>query len=761
MKKRQNKRKQLNSAESEKFIKNENKKLLILPIRLIAIITSVAGLLALLFEIRYYAEFSIEIYFGRVIATLIAFIVLASTYFQFGKNNPFIILHILLLSLIASFGSMILLIPDSILINSLILALLIFTSALFLGWEVQHQIILSIYYNLVFAASILLNDRSIYFLPNVWGSVLFVLLISLMSVVASSINYRLRKESLYEAFRAKMLENKFKSIFENSVQGIFQYEKSGKLLISNPSFQKILGYNEENEINELKFPDDFFKNEKDYESFINLLETHGKIKNYKVTFKANEGHEINVKMNAQVITDEYDEFLYYEGSIQDITRQVQAEQDRNKAIKQLQISKMKAEKNSVKALKASNTKSEFLAKMNHELRTPMNSVIGYLTLIEGELFNDGNEMRDFARSAKISADSLVDIINNNLDFYKIESGKMGIEESEFEIKSVIEKSISMIAPLVKKSLTISQSIAADIPKTLIGDAVRFRQILVNLLGNSAKFTESGEISVKVGIEEIGKSNLKLITEVSDTGCGIPADKLPTIFDADKKVKYKNPETEGAGLGLVICKELVSMMNGEIYAESNINEGSTFTFTTEFGFVPDNSVEQKDADQAIDDKTTQQQTDNKAEVKKDSNISDIPKKTVSNKRILLVEDDKSNQAVELKILTEIGYLVEAVSSGTDAIEAIKTYRFDLVLMDVEMADMDGITATEKIRALEGDISRVPIIALTAHSSMKDRERCLSGGMNDYIAKPINVQFLKIIIDEWLNQKDSSSDLQAVV
>ncbi|MBL1212638.1 MAG: response regulator [Ignavibacteriae bacterium] len=760
MKMRKKNKKQLNSAESEKFIKEENKKLLILPIRLIAIITSVAGLLALLFEIRYYAEFSIEIYFGRVIATIIAFIILASTYFKFGKKHPFIILHILLLSLIASFGSMILLIPDSILINSLILALLIFTSALFLGWEVQHQIILSIYYNLVFAASILLNDRSIYFLPNVWGSVLFVLLISLMSVVASSINYRLRKESLYEAFRAKMLESKFKSIFENSVQGIFQYEKSGKLLISNPSFQKILGYTEESEIKDLQFPDDFFKNEKDYESFIKLLETHGKIKNYKVTFKANEGHEINVKMNAQVIFDENDEFLYYEGSIQDITRQVQAEQDRNRAIKQLQISKMKAEKNSVKALKASNSKSEFLAKMNHELRTPMNSVIGYLTLIEGELFNDGNEMRDFARSAKISADSLVDIINNNLDFYKIESGKMEIEESEFEMKGIIEKSISMIAPLVKKSLTITQSVATDIPKTLIGDAIRFRQILVNLLGNSAKFTETGEISVKVGIEEIENSNIKLITEVKDTGCGIPADKLPTIFDADKKVKYKNPETEGAGLGLVICKELVTMMNGEIYAESNVNEGSTFTFTTEFRFDNENIIEQKDNSGKTGDKS-EVKPENKTEVKKSSNVSGMPKKTVSNKRILLVEDDKSNQAVELKILTEIGYLVDAVSSGAEAIEAIKSYRFDLVLMDVEMEGMDGIAATEKIRSLEGDISSIPIIALTAHSSMKDRERCLSGGMNDYIAKPINVQFLKIIIDEWLNQKDTSSDLQAVV
>ena len=759
MRMRQNKIESTENIQQENFIKDENKRLIILPIRLIAIITAVAGLLALLFEVKYYAGFSIQIYFGRVIATFIAFTVLALTYFNFGKKYPFHILHILLLSLIASFGSIILLIPDSILINSLILALLIFTSALFLGWEVQHQIILSIYYNLVFAASILFNDRSIYFLPNVWGSVLFVLLISLMSVVASAINYKLRKKSLNESFRAKILEKKFRNIFENSVQGIFQYEKNGKLIITNPSFQKILGYAEETDVNNLKFPDDFFKNEKDYENFTALLDTHGKIKNYKVTFIGSEDHEVNLKMNAQVINDDEGNFLYYEGSIQDITRQVQAEQDRNKAIKQLQISKMKAERNSVQAIKASNSKSEFLAKMNHELRTPMNSVIGYLTLIEGELFNNGNEMRDFARSAKISADSLVDIINNNLDFYKIESGKMEIEESEFDITDVISKSISMIAPLVKSDLILTQSVDKDIPKNMIGDPIRFRQILVNLLGNSAKFTEQGEISVKVGIEEITNSQVRLITEIRDTGSGIPPEKLPTIFDADKKHKNKNPEIEGAGLGLVICKELVGMMGGEIYAESNLGEGSSFVFTTEFKYT---GKLEKAIDELADDEHEEKEEHNaNAVVKQETNVSDLPKKVVSNKRILLVEDNKSNQAVELKILTEIGYLVEAVSSGEAAIEAIKSYSFDLVLMDVEMEGMDGITATENIRALDGDISSIPIIALTAHSSMKDRERCLSGGMNDYIAKPINVQFLKIIIDEWLNQKSNSSDLQAAV
>ncbi len=758
MRMRKNKIESAVNIQQENFIKDENKRLIILPIRLIAIITAIAGLLALLFEVKYYADFSIQIYFGRVVATLIAFIVLALTYFNIGKKYPFYILHVLLLSLIASFGTMILIIPDSILINSLILALLIFTSALFLGWEVQHQIILSIYYNLVFAASILFNDRSIYFLPNVWGSVLFVLMISLMSVVASAINYKLRKKSLNESFRAKILEKKFRNIFENSVQGIFQYEKSGRLIITNPSFQKILGYAEEMDLNNLKFPDDFFKNEKDYENFTALLDTHGKIKNYKVTFIGSEDHEINLKMNAQVINDDEGNFLYYEGSIQDITRQVQAEEDRNKAIKQLQISKMKAERNSVQAIKASNTKSEFLAKMNHELRTPMNSVIGYLTLIEGELFNDGNEMRDFARSAKISADSLVDIINNNLDFYKIESGRMEIEESEFDITDVISKSISMIAPLVKSDLVLTQSVDKDIPKNMIGDPIRFRQILVNLLGNSAKFTEKGEISVKVGIEEITNSQVRLITEIRDTGSGIPPEKLSTIFDADKKLKNKNPEIEGAGLGLVICKELVGMMGGEIYAESNLGEGSSFVFTTEFKYT---GKLKKATDEIEEIELTKEEHEENSVIKKETNVSKLPKKVVSNKRILLVEDNKSNQTVELKILTEIGYLVEAVSSGEAAIEAIQSYSFDLVLMDVEMEEMDGITATEKIRALEGDISTIPIIALTAHSSMKDRERCLSGGMNDYIAKPINVQFLKIIIDEWLNQKSNSSDLQAAV
>jgi PAS domain S-box-containing protein len=741
---------------SEKFFAEENKKLIILPIRLIAILTSIAGLIALLFEIRYYTEFSIEIYFGRLIATAIAFIVLASTYTKFGKKYPFLFLHTLLLSLIASFGSIILLIPDTILINSLILALLIFTSALFLGWDVRHQIILSIYYNVVFAASIILNDRSIYFLPSLWGSVLFVLLISFMSVIASSINYRLRKDAMLKSYLAKLSEQKFRNIFENSVQGIFQASKSGSLLTINPSFVKILGYSEESEVKSLKFPEDFFKYSEDYENLMKLLERHGKIKNFKVTFIANNKHYVNIKMNAQIIKDENGNFQYYEGSIQDITRQVQAEVERNRAIKQLQIAKIKAERNSVKAVKASKTKSQFLAKINHELRTPMNSVIGYLTLIEGELFNDEMELTEFARNAKISADSIVDIINNNLDLYKIEAGKMSLDDVEFDLRNEVSKSISLIAPLVEDGLKITESIDSAVPEKVIGDAVRYRQVLVNLLGNAAKFTSKGEISVKVDVRSFDHSTVTISTEVKDTGIGIAADRLSTIFDNNKKIKANDSEMEGAGLGLLICKELVSMMEGEITAESELGEGSIFCFTAEMKYSK-SGEETTNVSEVQNDLPQNDSTENispeKSHDRKETSIppQKFPKNGNASKRLLLVEDNKGNQKVELKILREIGYNVEAVSDGEAAIEAVKSHAFDLVLMDVEMKDMDGITATKRIRELEGDISNIPVIAVTAHSSMKDRELCLSARMNDYIAKPINIQFLKMIIDEWLNHK----------
>ena len=234
-----------------------------------------------------------------------------------------------------------------------------------------------------------------------------------------------------------------------------------------------------------------------------------------------------------------------------------------------------------------------------------------------------------------------------------------------------------------------------------------------------------------------ESIIEILTTVQDTGTGIPSDKLSVLFEPYIQVKSKKGAKEGTGLGLVISREFVKLMHGEINVESKVGLGSKFSFDAKMKLQPN----------AVFDSITPEETQIAVHEEFQSKIdahsgAEIRADSQSKNRILLVEDNPISQNLEMKILKEVGYNVEAVSSGHDAIQSVMTGSFNLILMDVEMTDMDGITATKKIRLLEGAVSKIPIIAVTAHSSMKDREKCLAAGMDDYIAKPINIHFLKI-------------------
>lgn len=736
-----------NTIEKKKFeyFQEESKRNLIAPFQTLAKFTAVAGILAMVLEVRYFSSHSVEIYLSRLSAILIAFLLLVISNFKIGKKYPIFLIHTLLLSIICSFGVMIYLIPTTILFNSHIISLIIFIAALFLSWNVSNQIIVAIYYNLVFSVSIIFNSQSITILPNMFESIFLVIVISIMAIVASYINSNFRQEAIIKSFEVSLSERKFRNLFENSVEGIFQLTLEGKFITVNPALIKMLGYSNEEEIKKLVLQADVFQRKSDWELLTKLLEKQGKVRNFRVPYKKKDGEEITVRMNVRTMEDEETGQNILEGSQQDITQQVHAEIEKQNALEALRAEKLKAENSAKKSQQESNFKTKFLASMSHEVRTPMNSVMGFLTLIENDLFENKDELKIFAKDARLAADSLLDIINNILDISKIEAGKMELDEVDFNINDEIVKAMSIIGQAAKaKGLTLEKNIDSKIPNKIFGDPTRYRQIILNLLSNAIKFTDHGRITLNVSVQSMTQSVVELLTSVEDTGVGIPSDVISTLFEAYIQVKTKKSAKEGTGLGLMIAKEFVKLMHGEIKVESKIGLGSKFYFTAKMKLHLDANIEQHfyQAEKAASRKTLS----GEATFAKHREEKQEP---AQRKKILLVEDNPISQNLELKILREVGYEVDAVSTGHDAIEAIRSGAYHLALMDVEMTDMDGISATKKIRESSGGYSKIPIIAVTAHSSMKDREKCLAAGMDDYIAKPINIHFLKITIDQWLN------------
>jgi PAS domain S-box-containing protein len=739
-----------NSTTSEQkkhdFFKEEANKLLIEPFTALAWFTTFAGILALVFEVRYFSQLTTKvhlIYISRLSAVSIAFILLVVANTKLGKKHPVFLVHLLLLSIICSFGVMIYLIPNTLVFNSQLISLILFTASLFLSWEVSNQIFVAIYYNLVFGVSIVMNTKSVYLLPNIVESVILVIIISLMAIVASYINYKLRQDAAFKNFEVSLSEKKFRNLFENSAEGIFQFAKDGKFVTANPAFLKMLGFSTEEEIKKINFASDIFKRKSDWELLEKLLEKQGKVRNYRVPITKKDGSEITVRMNVR-LSDE-DDFAnsFLEGSLQDITQQVLAEQDKQKALDALRLEKLKADTVAKKAQQESSFKSKFLASMSHEVRTPMNSVMGFLTLIENDLFESKEELKGFAKDARTSAESLLDIINGILDISKIEAGKMDLDIYEFNLENELKKVNSIITqPAKNKGLAYEVFIDPTIPVKLFGDSTRIRQIVINLLSNAVKFTEVGKVSLSVNVQSRSDEHVDLLFVVQDTGHGIPSEKVNLLFEPYVQVKTKKGSKEGTGLGLVIAKEFVKLMHGQISVESKVGFGTKFTFNIKLRLNMDAKIAETEIEHS--------QVSNKNEpVQSLIDLTEKPVEQKKKKKLLLVEDNPISQNLELKILREVGYDVDAVSTGQDAIDHVVTENYNLVLMDVEMTDMDGIAATKKIRDLRSSASRIPIIAVTAHSSMKDRERCLAAGMDDYIAKPINIHFLKITIDQWLN------------
>jgi len=504
----------------------------------------------------------------------------------------------------------------------------------------------------------------------------------------------------------KESENKFRVLAEKSLVGVYIVQ-DWKFKYVNPRFAEMFGYRVEEMISKMG-PRDIApadELEKIADRIQNKLAAENGSLYYEIMGITKKGDLVNIQVFGSITT--YESSPAVVGTALDITERKHIEEDLMRA------------KEAAEA--AARVKSEFLANMSHEIRTPMNAVIGMTSLILETDLN--SEQKEYLETIKNSGQALLTIINDILDFSRIESGKIDLECHPFTLSSCIEEAVNLISTLaLEKGLKLHFDAEGEIPEAIAGDESRIRQVLVNLLSNAVKFTQEGEIEVKAKASKLADDNYEIQFSVRDTGIGISQETMDRLFqpfsqaDASTSRKYG-----GTGLGLAISKRLVELMGGRIWVKSGEDKGSTFHFTimARRSIIPVNK--------ALPILTHR----------------DMPKHN-RERSILLAEDNTVNQRMAILMLKKLGYKADNVANGREALAALESKSYDLILMDVQMPEMDGLQATREIRK-RWPVGGPKIVALTAHAIAGDREKCLEAGMDDYLCKPINLEDLKITLE----------------
>jgi len=509
-------------------------------------------------------------------------------------------------------------------------------------------------------------------------------------------------------------DQEYKALVENAHDIIARFDRNYRLLYINPAFERIttlpLSWFRNIRLDELHVPSTTLKN---FIKAINGVFASGEETSIEIKYTPKTGAKtFQVRLTPEMDTRGEVETVLAVG--RDISEYKRLEQ-------QLRRAKEQAES-------ASKAKSEFLATMSHEIRTPMNAMLGYMDLITADSLEPME--REYLQVVKGSAETLLTVINDILDYSKIEAGKVELDAQAFSPKSVIEAVIKEHAALAdQKDLRLYMRCDNDLPAALLGDISRLKQILRNLVSNALKFTEEGSVTVAVSLEPSqpspGKAMLRF--SVTDTGVGMSQEQKEklfesfTQFESGMRRKYK-----GTGLGLAICKKLIGLLGGNIWVESEKGKGSSFAFTAEF-----------------EEAAAHQQPRDPERPKRQPGKPAIPPM-----KILLAEDNEINRAFMTELLLEHGHTVNVAENGQEVLEKLKAGRFDMVLMDVQMPVMDGMEATRLIREgkAEGVNAGIPIIGLSAYAMREYQEQFLSAGMNAFVSKPVDFATLFRTIDQ---------------
>lgn len=535
------------------------------------------------------------------------------------------------------------------------------------------------------------------------------------------------KGRLQKRTETKVKASFYSGVIDFLISPIYIKDVNGKYLDCNKLFEEFLQLPRTAIIGKTSYGLLPTERAKMHEEMDNRLFKEGGVLSYECEFHRANGDVRIVLFRKALFIDHFGAPCGIIGEILDITERQISEKKLKELNCDLEVSICQANNLAAEAQVANNTKNEFLANMSHEIRTPLNGILGMLELLEDTDVNQ--EQLEYVKMAILSTKRLTRLTSDILDISRIESGVMRILSEPFNLSDSLQQVLDLFLPSSRKQgILLESHIDSSLSKNIIGDSLRLQQVLTNLIGNSFKFTKNGKITIEAyPLSELQPNQQRVLFSVADTGCGIPDERIKELFKPFSQIERGYTRNhQGAGLGLSICKQLVSLMGGNIAAESEPGVGTTFyfciTFKTSFCSL--------------------------------KNRSNAPSLGKSNRQrpILLAEDDKITSLATKKTLEMCGYQVLTAQNGVEALGILEDLDVELILMDIQMPKMDGLEAVKQIRnsnSLSEGKKNIPIIALTGYAMVGDREKFLEAGMNDYIPKPTDRKSLLEAINRVLS------------